>query len=608
MKKELLHLFIFFLTSQGIFAQNFAPEGWVDSSKLEVLDKKWMPKYLNTTKFNDGTKLRVIHSLNDSISSWNTWSSNTEEPAVFIDNETGLHLYSLSAVNNVNLCPTGYRVPQSRDLTSFSRAISRKLITEYNSKEICYETDPDKCASTAFFKLYSRQMQVISLTNRIENRSFDENDVGVFGTYFQFDSNNNNYIERPTCNGLDKGAYTVLCVENDSTRYNLDREYSYVDLLPGVTAKFIKSYIDNNYKSWFIFPGENELEISFDKYGNNTGFYDSMLFPPHFNWNKYIQAKSILSIEKNISNQLKQDASFENLLYNYDDFDIPVQLRNFNIKYEISTLNSSILKNSEFGKIPWANTEIKKVKITDINCKGPSYALWSMLPWRSGLTDVGPQTKNYYSHEKYKKGYVIAKKVSFFVFLPTVIGAPLAYKFLYTRDPYASNANLNYSVANSLNVAWQVSLSAWVFSTGLDMLHTYLVGAKNKRNLNKFKYQIENKEFILENKLYINNLPFTGDATFPGGEKELQKFIADNLKFPEICMDMDAQGLVIMKFEVESDGSITNIKVKENRTGCDEFVKEATRVLNKMPKWIPETWEGEAIRITTTLPLNFNLK
>ncbi|MFM7683380.1 MAG: hypothetical protein ACKO7P_11645, partial [Bacteroidota bacterium] len=480
MKKELVQLFIIFVFYQGIFAQNFAPEGWVNSSKLEVLDKKWMPHYLNTKVLNNGEKLRVLYSLNDPVNSWNTWSSNTEEPAVFIDNQTGLHLYSLSAVNNVNLCPTGYRVPQSRDLTSFSTAISRKLITEYNSKVICYEIDPDKCASTAFFKLYSRQMEVISLTNRKINKNSDENDVGVYGTYFGFDSNNNNYIERPTCNGLDKGAYTVLCVENDSTRYNLDREYSYVDLLPGVTAKFIKSYIDNNYKRWFKFPGEHELEISFDKYGKNTGFLDSNLFPPHYDFNKYIQAKSILSIGKNISNQLKQDASFENLLYNYDNFNIPVQLRNFNVKYEISTLNSSILKNSEFGKIPWANTEIKKVKITDINCKGPSYALWSMLPWRSGLTDVGLQTKNYFSHEKYKKGYVIAKKVSFFVFLPTVIGAPLAYKFLYSRDPYASNANLNYSLANSLNVAWQVSLSAWVFSTGLDMLHTYLVGAKNK--------------------------------------------------------------------------------------------------------------------------------
>jgi outer membrane biosynthesis protein TonB len=38
-------------------------------------------------------------------------------------------------------------------------------------------------------------------------------------------------------------------------------------------------------------------------------------------------------------------------------------------------------------------------------------------------------------------------------------------------------------------------------------------------------------------------------------------------------MDMDAQGRVFMKFTVEKDGSITNITVETNRTGCDEFVK-----------------------------------
>jgi protein TonB len=616
MKKELVQLFIIFVFYQGIFAQNFQLEGQVEASKLDVLDKKWMPHYLNTKVLNNGEKLRVLYSLNDSVNSWNTWSSNTEEPAVFIDNQTGLHLYSLSAVNNVNLCPTGYRVPQSRDLTSFSTAISRKLITEYNSKEICYETDPDKCASTAFFKLYSRQMEVISLTNRKINKNSDENDVGVYGTYFQFDINKKDIRERPTCNALDKGAYTVLCIENDSTRYNLDREYSYVDLLPDVSEKFIKSYINNNYKTWFKSPGENELEISFDKYGNNTGFLDSNLFPPHYDFNKYIQAKSILSIGKNISNQMKQDNTFENLLNNSDKFKIPVQLRNFNVKYEMNTLNSvfkisderrSITNQNVNTKIPWANSEIKKVKITEINCKGPSYALWSMLPWRSGLTDVGPQTKNHYSHEKYKKGYVNAKKVSFFVFLPTVIGAPLAYKFLYTRDPYASNANLNYSVANSLNVAWQVSLSAWVFSTGLDMLHTYLVGAKNKRNLNKFKYQIENKEFTLANEFYAGEvIEFPEvEAEFPGGYEAMQKWLQQNLNYPEKSMQTNEQGKVYVKFVVEKDGKLSNIEVIKGISR--ELDNEAKRLVRSMPEWIPAKDKGMKVRSSKGLPIPFSL-
>jgi protein TonB len=97
------------------------------------------------------------------------------------------------------------------------------------------------------------------------------------------------------------------------------------------------------------------------------------------------------------------------------------------------------------------------------------------------------------------------------------------------------------------------------------------------------------------------------EASFPGGEKELQKFLGENVKFPEICMDMDAQGRVFMKFTVEKDGSITNITVETNRTGCDEFVKEATRVLNKMPKWSPGEVGGDAKRTVCRLPFNFKI-
>jgi len=97
------------------------------------------------------------------------------------------------------------------------------------------------------------------------------------------------------------------------------------------------------------------------------------------------------------------------------------------------------------------------------------------------------------------------------------------------------------------------------------------------------------------------------EASFPGGEKELQRFLAENVKFPEICMDMDAQGRVFMKFTVEKDGSITNITVETNRTGCDEFVKEATRVLNRMPKWAPGEVGGDAKRTVCRLPFNFKI-
>ena len=97
-------------------------------------------------------------------------------------------------------------------------------------------------------------------------------------------------------------------------------------------------------------------------------------------------------------------------------------------------------------------------------------------------------------------------------------------------------------------------------------------------------------------------------AAYPGGEMELQKFLAENVKFPEICIDMDAQGRIFMKFTVEKDGSISNIEVEMNNTGCDGFESEARRVISLMPKWSPGEVGGEPKRTICRLPFNFKIK
>ena len=97
------------------------------------------------------------------------------------------------------------------------------------------------------------------------------------------------------------------------------------------------------------------------------------------------------------------------------------------------------------------------------------------------------------------------------------------------------------------------------------------------------------------------------EPSFPGGELELQKFFAENLKFPVDCMDSNFYGRIEMKFIVEKDGSISTIKINENKSSCAQLVKEATRVLMLMPKWIPGEVQGEKKRVRVILPLNIKL-
>ena len=101
-------------------------------------------------------------------------------------------------------------------------------------------------------------------------------------------------------------------------------------------------------------------------------------------------------------------------------------------------------------------------------------------------------------------------------------------------------------------------------------------------------------------------------AVFPGGEVELQKFIKENLKYPDTCIALEAKGRVFLRFVVETDGSITNIEVEKNSTGCDQFAISCMEILSSMPKWEPggtqDTKEGgfEPMRITYRLPILYN--
>ena len=95
------------------------------------------------------------------------------------------------------------------------------------------------------------------------------------------------------------------------------------------------------------------------------------------------------------------------------------------------------------------------------------------------------------------------------------------------------------------------------------------------------------------------------EAEFPGGVVALKKFVLENTKFPSACAEMKAQGRVFVKFCVEKDGSLTNVIVERNQTGCEDFIKEVKRVISIMPKWAPGEVRGKAYRTFVRYPFNF---
>lgn len=92
---------------------------------------------------------------------------------------------------------------------------------------------------------------------------------------------------------------------------------------------------------------------------------------------------------------------------------------------------------------------------------------------------------------------------------------------------------------------------------------------------------------------------------FPGGFEALIKYLDDNVRYPDEALKDAIEGKVIVRFDVNKDGSISDIAIVRSLQPLLDA--EAVRVINAMPKWNPGTQRGKPIKVGFTLPVNFSL-
>ncbi len=85
----------------------------------------------------------------------------------------------------------------------------------------------------------------------------------------------------------------------------------------------------------------------------------------------------------------------------------------------------------------------------------------------------------------------------------------------------------------------------------------------------------------------------------------LQKWVYPYLRYPQGAVDEGVQGRVVVDFIVEKDGSITNVRVV--RSVDQRLDDEAVRVISASPKWKAGRVNGERVRTSMTLPVEFRL-
>lgn len=96
-------------------------------------------------------------------------------------------------------------------------------------------------------------------------------------------------------------------------------------------------------------------------------------------------------------------------------------------------------------------------------------------------------------------------------------------------------------------------------------------------------------------------------ASFPGGIESLKKYLAENIKYPQIAKDQGISGKVYLKFIVSDKGEISNVKIMRGVPDCPECDKEALRLIKTMPKWIPAKINGKLVNSVFSLPVQFKL-
>jgi protein TonB len=95
--------------------------------------------------------------------------------------------------------------------------------------------------------------------------------------------------------------------------------------------------------------------------------------------------------------------------------------------------------------------------------------------------------------------------------------------------------------------------------------------------------------------------------SYPGGQKALEDYIANDIEYPQMAVDDNKEGTVNVQFIVDENGNVTNAKLLGADLG-DGLSDEAVRVISKMPKWEPGKVKGKNVKTRLTLPVTYKIE
>ena len=84
------------------------------------------------------------------------------------------------------------------------------------------------------------------------------------------------------------------------------------------------------------------------------------------------------------------------------------------------------------------------------------------------------------------------------------------------------------------------------------------------------------------------------------------EYINKNLRYPEEAIKRGVEGRVLVKFNVETDGSLSDIRIANSPDSL--LSEEALRIVKSMPKWNPGKLGDEIVKSPCILPVIFKIE
>jgi len=181
-------------------------------------------------------------------------------------------------------------------------------------------------------------------------------------------------------------------------------------------------------------------------------------------------------------------------------------------------------------------------------------------------------------------------------------------KLLYLQffgNPTDKARKLNYAVSDTKYLDYVKQLDFIPAEAGGKKVNSFLLlnivfNYDNNGKLSRDEsLQLMEKEFS-DAYTFVEQMP-----VYKGGTETLVKFIAGNIKYPEIAKRAGIQGKVMVQFVVDKNGKVQYpVVLKGIGAGCDE---EAVRVIKMLADWEPGKQNGKIVNVKMVIPIQFRL-